>query len=64
MPPMNDDDDDIPQAARADAFECDCGCGIVSVKLFDNDDEPIAEMVFEPEEWLDFLRLKLAHLHS
>jgi hypothetical protein len=55
MAHMNDNDD-IPQAARADAFECDCGCGIVSVRLFDNDDEPMAEIVFEPGEWLDFFR--------
>ena len=51
---MNDDDD-ISQAAHAHAFECDCGCGIVSVRLFDNDDKPIAEIVFQPDEWLDFL---------
>ena len=47
-------DDDIPQAARADAFECDCGCGIISIRLFDNDDEPMAEIVFEPGRWLNF----------
>jgi len=65
MPPMNDDDDDIPQPARADAFECDCGCGIVSVKLFGYDDEPLAEIVFQPPEWGDFVgRLKLVYLHS
>jgi hypothetical protein len=63
MPPMNDDD--IPQAARAHVFECDCGCGIVSVRLLDGDDNPLAEIVFQPLEWLDFLgRLKLARLHS
>ena len=37
MTPMNDDGNDIPQAARALASKCDCGCGIVSVRLFDND---------------------------
>jgi hypothetical protein len=64
MPPMNNDDD-IPQASHAHVIKCACGCGIVSVKLFGNDAEAIAEMVFEPEEWLDFIgRLKLAHLHS
>ena len=54
-------DDDIPQAARADAFECDCGCGIISIRLFDNDDEPMAEIVFEPGEWLDFFRRLQKH---
>jgi hypothetical protein len=43
-------DDDIPQAARADTFRCDCG-----IRLFNKDDEPMAEIVFEPGEWLDFL---------
>ena len=55
MPPMNDNDDDIPQAAHAHAFECDCGCGVVTVRLFGNDSKPIAEAVFEPGEWLDFI---------
>jgi hypothetical protein len=64
MPPMNDDDD-IPQAAAAHAIKCACGCGIVSAKLFDHNDQPLAEIVFEPLEWLDFISsLKLAHLHS
>ena len=67
MPPINDDED-IPQAAAAHAIKCSCGCGIVSIKLFDYIDEPLAEIVFQPPEWLDFLsrlsRLKLAHLHS
>lgn len=53
---MNNHDNDIPQAARAHAFKCDCGCGIVSVRLFDNEDKPMAEIVFEPREWLDFFR--------
>jgi hypothetical protein len=56
MTPMNDDGNDIPQAARALASKCDCGCGIVSVRLFDNDDGTMAEIVFEPGEWLDFFR--------
>ena len=61
---MNDDDD-IPQAAAAHATKCACGCGIVSVRLLDGDDNPLAEIDFEPSEWLDFLgRLKLAYLHS
>jgi hypothetical protein len=64
MPPINDDDD-IPQAAAAHAIKCACGCGIVSVKLFGYDDEPLAEIVFQPLEWLDFVgRLKVVHLHS
>ena len=64
MPPINDDDD-IPQAAAAHAIKCACGCGIVSVKLFGYDDEPLAEIIFQPPEWLDFVgRLKLMHLHS
>jgi hypothetical protein len=42
-----------------------CCCGIVSVKLFGYDDEPLAEIVFQPPEWVDFVgRLKLVHLHS
>ena len=56
MAHMNDDGNDIPQAARALASKCDCGCGIVSVRLFDNEDKPMAEVVFEPREWLDFSR--------
>ena len=64
MPPMNDEDN-IPQAAAAHAIKCACGCGVVCVQLFDYDDEPLAEIVFQPLEWLDFVsRLKLAHLHS
>jgi hypothetical protein len=55
MAHMNNDDD-VPQAARADVFQCDCGCGIVNVRLFDNDDKPMAEIVFESGEWLDLLR--------
>jgi hypothetical protein len=54
MPPMNDDDD-IPKAAAAHATKCACGCGIVSVTLFGYADEPLAEIDFEPQEWLDFL---------
>ena len=53
MTPMNDDGNDIPQAARALASKCDWGCGIVSV---DNEDKPMAEVVFEPREWLDLSR--------
>jgi hypothetical protein len=55
MPPINDDDD-FPQAAHAHAVECDCGCGIVSGRLFDNLDKHLAEVVFEPREWRDFLK--------
>jgi hypothetical protein len=62
---MHMNDDDIPQAARAYAFECDCGCGIVSVRLFDTDDEPMAEIVLEPGNGsISFVacRKKLLHL--
>jgi hypothetical protein len=41
-------------SSRADAFQCDCGCGIITIRLLDNGDEPMAEIVFEPGEWLDF----------
>jgi hypothetical protein len=56
--------DDIPLAARADAFDCDCGCGIITIRLLDNGDEPMAEIVFEPGEWLNFFcRLQKLLVH-